>query len=79
MKLICNFLLAASLALIALPTSAAPSAATQREISGLMQAQVGSKDYTELGFRGGHIGIYVSGRAQREVPGAINDWLSKRA
>lgn len=38
MKLICNFLLAASLALIALSTSAAPSAATQREISGLMQA-----------------------------------------
>ena len=38
MKLICNFLLAASLALIALPASAAPSAATQREISGLMQA-----------------------------------------
>lgn len=44
-----------------------------------MQAQVGSTDYIELGFRGGHIGIYVSGRAQREVPGAINDWLSKRA
>ena len=38
MKLICNFLLAASLALTALPASAAPSAATQREISGLMQA-----------------------------------------
>ncbi|MGE8234147.1 MAG: class III poly(R)-hydroxyalkanoic acid synthase subunit PhaC [Stenotrophomonas sp.] len=44
-----------------------------------MRAQVGSKDYTELGFRGGHIGIYVSGRAQREVPGAIDDWLSERA
>ena len=38
MKLICNFLLAASLAVIALPASAAPSAATQREITGLMQA-----------------------------------------
>ncbi|WP_282266276.1 DUF5329 domain-containing protein [Stenotrophomonas sp. PS02298] len=38
MKLIGNFLLAASLALIALSASAAPSAATQREISGLMQA-----------------------------------------
>lgn len=44
-----------------------------------MRAQVGSKDYTELGFRGGHIGIYVSGRAQREVSGAIDDWLSERA
>ncbi|MEG1680763.1 MAG: DUF5329 family protein, partial [Stenotrophomonas sp.] len=38
MKLICNFLLAASLALIALPATAAPSAATQREITGLMHA-----------------------------------------
>jgi len=36
---------------------------------------VGTKDYSELGFRGGHIGIYVSGRAQREVPGAIHRWL----
>lgn len=44
-----------------------------------MQGRVGTKDYTELGFRGGHIGIYVSGRAQREVPGAIHDWLSARA
>ena len=44
-----------------------------------MRGRVGTKDYTELGFRGGHIGIYVSGRAQREVPGAIHDWLSARA
>jgi polyhydroxyalkanoate synthase len=43
-----------------------------------MRGKVGSDDYTEVGFRGGHIGIYVSGRAQREVPGAIHDWLSKR-
>lgn len=43
-----------------------------------MREKVGSDDYTEVGFRGGHIGIYVSGRAQREVPGAIHDWLSKR-
>jgi polyhydroxyalkanoate synthase len=39
---------------------------------------IGSRDYTELAFRGGHIGIYVSGRAQREVPGAIHDWLARR-
>lgn len=39
---------------------------------------VGTEDYTELAFRGGHIGIYVSGRAQREVPGAIHDWLGQR-
>jgi polyhydroxyalkanoate synthase len=40
---------------------------------------VGTDDYTQVAFRGGHIGIYVSGRAQREVPGAIHDWLARRA
>lgn len=40
---------------------------------------VGTRDYTELGFKGGHIGIYVSGRAQREVPAAIQEWLDARA
>lgn len=38
MKLIYKFLVIASLAVVALPASAAPSPATQREISGLMQA-----------------------------------------
>jgi polyhydroxyalkanoate synthase len=40
--------------------------------------RVGTTDYTELAFRGGHIGIYVSGRAQREVPPAIHRWLHER-
>ncbi|MGA8277008.1 MAG: class III poly(R)-hydroxyalkanoic acid synthase subunit PhaC [Rhodanobacteraceae bacterium] len=40
---------------------------------------IGTEDYTQLAFRGGHIGIYVSGRAQREVPPAIHDWLAERA
>jgi polyhydroxyalkanoate synthase len=39
---------------------------------------VGTRDYTQLAFKGGHIGIYVSGRAQREVPPAIHEWLAKR-
>ncbi|MBU6475008.1 MAG: class III poly(R)-hydroxyalkanoic acid synthase subunit PhaC [Alphaproteobacteria bacterium] len=39
---------------------------------------VGTKDYTELSFRGGHIGIYVSSSAQREVPPSIGKWLNKR-
>ncbi|WP_201314820.1 class III poly(R)-hydroxyalkanoic acid synthase subunit PhaC [Dyella sp. EPa41] len=39
---------------------------------------VGTTDYTQLAFKGGHIGIYVSGRAQREVPPAIHQWLSTR-
>jgi len=40
---------------------------------------VGTTDYTQLAFKGGHIGIYVSGRAQREVPPAIHRWLRARA
>jgi polyhydroxyalkanoate synthase len=40
---------------------------------------VGTDDYTELSFKGGHIGIYVSSRAQREVPSAIHQWLAERA
>jgi len=38
----------------------------------------GSRDYSELSFKGGHIGIYVSGRAQREVPPAIAAWVLAR-
>ena len=38
----------------------------------------GSTDYTQIAFKGGHIGIYVSGRAQRDVPPAIHDWLADR-
>lgn len=39
---------------------------------------VGTKDYTELAFPGGHIGIYVSGKAQKEVTPAIGKWLNER-
>ena len=39
----------------------------------------GSTDYSELSFKGGHIGIYVSSRAQREVPASIHDWLTRRS
>jgi polyhydroxyalkanoate synthase len=38
----------------------------------------GSRDYAEFSFQGGHIGIYVSARAQREVPPAIAQWLLAR-
>jgi polyhydroxyalkanoate synthase len=30
-------------------------------------------------LKGGHIGIYVSGRAQKEVPDTIHAWLAKRS
>ena len=47
--------------------------------SRVLADHVGTDDYTQVAFRGGHIGIYVSGRAQREVPGAIHDWLAARS
>ncbi len=47
--------------------------------SRVLGEHVGTKDYTQVAFRGGHIGIYVSSRAQREVPTAIHDWLARRA
>jgi polyhydroxyalkanoate synthase len=39
---------------------------------------VGSDDYSEQAFPGGHIGIYVSGRAQKELTPAIGSWLNDR-
>ena len=32
------------------------------------RARPARRDYTEHEFQGGHIGIYVSGAAQREIP-----------
>ena len=39
---------------------------------------IGSEDYETLEFPGGHIGIYVSGRAGKTIPPAIADWLHSR-
>jgi len=39
---------------------------------------VGTSDYMALGLDLGHIGMYVSSRAQRELPEAITYWLTKR-
>ena len=44
-----------------------------------LRGLVGSDDYSEISFRGGHIGIYVSGRAQRDIPQGIHDWLAQRS
>ena len=44
-----------------------------------LKGRTGSKDYTELAFPGGHIGIYVSGKAQKEVTPAIGKWLNERS
>jgi len=48
------------------------------DASRALKTLAGSRDYSELSFRGGHIGIYVSGRAQKEVPMAISNWLRAR-
>ncbi|MHC8440641.1 MAG: class III poly(R)-hydroxyalkanoic acid synthase subunit PhaC [Candidatus Eutrophobiaceae bacterium] len=43
-----------------------------------LAGKVGSSDYTEIEFPSGHIGIYVSSKAQKIIPRAIVDWLSER-
>jgi polyhydroxyalkanoate synthase len=48
-----------------------------RESSLALKRLVGSRDYTDMEFDLGHIGMYVSARAQREVPTAIARWLAK--
>ena len=49
------------------------------DASKALDGLTGSKDYTELAFPGGHIGIYVSGKAQKEVTPAIGAWLNERS
>ena len=49
------------------------------DASRVLRDLAGTDDYTELSFKGGHIGIYVSGRAQKEVPDTIHNWLAKRS
>ncbi|MEJ2090479.1 MAG: alpha/beta fold hydrolase [Gammaproteobacteria bacterium] len=43
-----------------------------------LEGRIDSSDYTTFAFEGGHIGIYVSARAQREVPQKIAEWLQTR-
>lgn len=49
-----------------------PSASTP------LQALVGSRDYSSYAFPGGHIGLYVSSSAQKQVPARVADWLRER-
>lgn len=46
--------------------------------SAALQRLAGSDDFTSLEFDLGHIGMYISARAQREVPAAIAHWLAAR-
>jgi polyhydroxyalkanoate synthase len=42
-------------------------------------ANVAGADYSALAFKGGHIGIYVSGRSQKEIAPAFAEWLTARS
>ncbi|MBF0627201.1 MAG: class III poly(R)-hydroxyalkanoic acid synthase subunit PhaC [Magnetococcales bacterium] len=48
------------------------------DASKALKQYVGSSDYQEVAFNGGHIGVYVSGRSQKEIPPAIANWLKER-
>ena len=41
-------------------------------------AAVGTKDYSEIGLDGGHVGVFVSGKSQGVLGKGISDWLLKR-
>ncbi|HEY9704275.1 MAG TPA: class III poly(R)-hydroxyalkanoic acid synthase subunit PhaC, partial [Allocoleopsis sp.] len=43
-----------------------------------LEKYIGSKDYTAKGFPVGHIGMYVSGKVQKDLPPVIVDWLKAR-
>jgi polyhydroxyalkanoate synthase subunit PhaC len=43
-----------------------------------LRAFVGSKDYSEMGLEGGHVGVFVSGKSQGVLGKGIVDWLRKR-
>ena len=39
---------------------------------------IGTDDFTEESFPVGHIGMYVSGKVQKNLPPTIADWLKAR-
>ena len=43
-----------------------------------LEGCVSSDDYQALEFPGGHIGIYVSGKAQKMIPPSVAKWLEER-
>nr|WP_217651827.1 class III poly(R)-hydroxyalkanoic acid synthase subunit PhaC [Hydrococcus rivularis] len=48
------------------------------ESSKALEKYVGTEDYTVRSFPVGHIGMYVSGKVQRDLPPTIVDWLKAR-
>jgi polyhydroxyalkanoate synthase len=41
-----------------------------------MKGRFGTRDYTELGVPGGHIGTFVGGKAQKILAPSIVEWLT---
>ena len=39
---------------------------------------VGSKDKELYSFKGGHIGVFVGSKSQKELAPAVTAWLKKR-
>jgi len=48
------------------------------DASRALEKNLGTKDYTAYEFQGGHIGIYVSGKAQKDIPPTVAKWLQER-
>lgn len=49
------------------------------EASRALKQCVGTRDYEDLAFEGGHIGIYVSRKAQKVVAPCIGRWIRERS
>jgi polyhydroxyalkanoate synthase len=43
-----------------------------------LRAAVGTRDYSEIGLDGGHVGVFVSGKSQGILGKGIHDWLRQR-
>ena len=43
-----------------------------------LKDKIGTDDYTELGLPGGHVGVFVGGKAQKLLGSGIADWLGER-
>ena len=49
------------------------------QCSRALAARVGTRDYSEIGLDGGHVGVFVSGKSQGILGRGIVDWLRDRA
>ena len=43
-----------------------------------LRGRIGTQDYTELGLPGGHVGVFVGGKAQKLLGSGIAQWLTDR-